>query len=180
MFPTSTLQKNDHSIHYLPFWQHVIHLIQLTCWKANGSTEQARRWSSRVCAERWLIHHVSQEVRDPGQLWVRDTPCCHQEGRGHQHGISIPAQLQDPGVARLLPLVLSTWVLLASHIWQPAFIRSTPRDKLFMWYFSVLYLLTLVKKKVSVHRVLALRQPVWHVFTLNSYHSPRKWACIPF
>lgn len=110
-----------------------------------------------------------------------DTPCCHQEGRGHQqHGISIPAQLQDTALPGFFPLYLASESSNLTSLRQPPLSsRSTQIDKLFMWYFSVLYLLTLIKgKKVSVHRVLALRQPVWHMFTLNSYRSPRKWALV--
>ena len=111
-----------------------------------------------------------------------DTPCCHQEGRGHQHGISIPAQLQDTALPGFFPLYSASESSNRTYLRQPPLSsRSTQIDKLFM-YFSVLYLLTLIKeKKVSVHRVLALRQPVWHMFTLNSYRSPRKWALLfPF
>ena len=111
-----------------------------------------------------------------------DTPCCHQEGRGHQHGISIPAQLQDTALPGFFPLYSASESSNRTYLRQPPLSsRSTQIDKLFM-YFSVLYLLTLIKeKKVSVHQVLALRQPVWHMFTLNSYRSPRKWALLfPF
>lgn len=111
-----------------------------------------------------------------------DTPCCHQEGRGHQHGISIPAQLQDTALPGFFPLYSASESSNRTSLRQPPLSsRSTQIDKLFM-YFSVLYLLTLIKeKKVSVHQVLALRQPVWHMFTLNSYRSPRKWALLfPF
>ena len=111
-----------------------------------------------------------------------DTPCCHQEGRDHQHGISIPAQLQDTALPGFFPLYSASESSNRTSLRQPPLSsRSTQIDKLFM-YFSVLYLLTLIKeKKVSVHQVLALRQPVWHMFTLNSYRSPRKWALLfPF
>ena len=151
MFPTSTLQKNDHSIPLLT--------ILTTCNPSHPTHLLESKW----------LYWASQKMINGEQS------LCHQ-----QHGISIPAQLQDTALPGFFPLYLASESSNLTSLRQPPLSsRSTQIDKLFMWYFSVLYLLTLIKeKKVSVHRVLALRQPVWHMFTLNSYRSPRKWALV--
>lgn len=137
------------------------------------SRVSAGRGSSIMSPRKW----------DPGeQLWVRRHPML-PPGRKRPHGISIPAQLQDIALPDCFPLYSGSESSNLTSLRQPPFSsRSTQIDKLFMWHFSVLYLLTLIKERVvSVHRVLALRQPVWHMFTLNSYRSPRKWALLfPF
>lgn len=78
--------------HYLLFWQHTIHLIQLTCWKARAPPSKPRddKWGTKLS---WLqlVHHVSQEVRPKGEdiFHVAD-----RKKTGHQNGFSRPLKLQ--------------------------------------------------------------------------------------
>lgn len=104
-FPLPHHKRMTTTSHCFLFWQYVIHFIQLTCWKANGSTKQARddKWGAEsllAVVHPWCL--PGSETQGGRYEWG-DLPCGRQEGSGHQHGISIPAQLQDTALPDCFP-----------------------------------------------------------------------------
>ena len=104
-FPLPHHKRMTTTSHCFLFWQYVIHLIQLTCWKAKGSTQQARddKWGAEsllAVVHPWCL--PGSETQGSRYEWG-DLPCGRQEGRGHQHGTSTPGQLQNTALPDCFP-----------------------------------------------------------------------------
>ena len=76
MFPTSTLQKNDHSIPLLTILttcnpSHPTHLLE-SKW-LHWASQKMINGEQSLCWL-WFIHHVSQEVKPRGAAMSEETP----------------------------------------------------------------------------------------------------------
>ena len=143
MFPTSTLQKNDHSIPLLTILttcnpSHPTHLLDST-W-LHWASQKMINGEQSLCW-RWLIHHVSQEVRPGGAAMSEETP--HVATRKEEAtNMASPyllsfriqrCQVASPCTQHLSPLTSLLWG-------SPAFVKKhSNRQTFHVVFFSSLF-----------------------------------------
>lgn len=170
------------TFHYLLLWQHVIYLIQLTCWKENGSTKQARRWwmgskdfvgcgSSIMSPRKW----------DPGeQKWMR-RHSMWPLGRRRSPRRQLQTCSAGCRITRLLPFLVSTSLPWTSFLWgSPPSHQEAPKKIKLSCYISQFLLVHFEKRKEGQCLLTAGYEPanVIHVFSLNSLQPLYKVSVI--
>lgn len=152
--------------HYLLFWQHTIHLIQLTCWKARAPPSKPRddKWGTKLS---WLqlIHHVSQEVRPRGAdiFHVAD-----RKKTGYQNGFSRPLTLQATESQSTFPLFQLVSTRTSLLCLSSRLLRC----------LSIVYFLNW--RKDSLCFLTSGSEPISStcVFSLNSFYNPMRKALV--